>query len=216
MKYFDAVLEILINVYLWLCIFFAVFYCVNAAFGAEVKIPQNAFKYREYLIKESRFVWGIEAPSATFAAQIHTESGWNEKAKSPAGAVGLTQFMPKADDWIGNIYTELAEADPYNPYWAINALVLYNKYHFDRIQAVNLANKMAFTLSAYNGGLGWVLRDKQKAKEYGYNPYVYFENVEKINSGRNKNAFRENRNYVDFIKKREKAYMDAGFGNGSF
>ena len=81
MKYFDAVLEILINVYLWLCIFFAVFYCVNAAFGAEVKIPQNAFKYREYLIKESRFVWGIEAPSATFAAQIHTESGWNEKAK---------------------------------------------------------------------------------------------------------------------------------------
>ena len=97
MKYFDAVLEILINVYLWLCIFFAVFYCVNAAFGAEVKIPQNAFKYREYLIKESRFVWGIEAPSATFAAQIHTESGWNEKAKSPAGAVYTDANHPAAN-----------------------------------------------------------------------------------------------------------------------
>ena len=216
MKYLDQALEILLSIYLWLCIFLAVFYCFDKAFAAEIKIPQKAFEYREYLIKESRFVWGLTAPSATFAAQIHTESCWNERAKSPAGAMGLTQFMPKTADWIGSIYTELAEADPYNPYWAINALVLYNKYHFDRIQAVDFANKIAFALSAYNGGLGWVLRDKQKAKEYGYNPYVYFDNVEKVNSGRSKKAFRENRNYVDFIKKREKAYMDAGFGNGSF
>lgn len=216
MKYLDSVLEILINIYLWLCIFTAIFLCCEKAFAGEIKIPQKALEFREYLIKESRFVWGLTAPSATFAAQIHTESCWNERAKSPAGAMGLTQFMPKTADWIGSIYTELAEADPYNPYWAINALVLYNKYHFDKIQAVDFASKMAFVLSAYNGGLGWVLRDREKAKEYGYNPYCYFENVEKVNSGRSKKAFRENRNYVDFIKKREKAYMDAGFGNGSF
>lgn len=194
--------------------FFAVLFILffhGQAVCAECQIPVKAYHYREYLIKESRFVWGLEAPSSYFAAQIHTESLWNEKAKSFVGAMGLTQFMPETAKWIGSVYKELKDGSPYNPKWAIRAMVRYNKYHFDKIQAVDFENRLAFTFSAYNGGLGWVLRDKKKAKDYGYNPYQYFDNVEKVNAGRNKAAFKENRSYVTLIFRREAVYKKHGF-----
>lgn len=179
--------------------------------GFCTEIPAKAYSYREYLIKESRYVWGLEAPSSYFAAQIHTESLWNEKANSFAGAMGLTQFMPETVKWVGSVYKDLAKGNPYNPKWAIRAMVRYNKYHFDKIKAEDFANTLAFTFSAYNGGLGWVLRDKEKARKYGYNPYVYFGSVEKVNAGRKKSAFHENRNYVTLIFNREKVYKKHGF-----
>lgn len=180
------------------------------------EIPQKAYNYREFLIQESRAVWGLNAPSSAFAAQIHTESLWNEKAKSFAGALGLTQFMPQTADWIGSVYVELKNGSPYNPKWAIRALVRYNKWHFEKIQAADFANRMAFVFSAYNGGLGWVLKDRKKAKKAGLNPFVYFDSVETVNAGRNKRAFTENRAYVKYIKERERTYIKQGFGHGAF
>ena len=34
-------------------------------------IPARAGQYRAVLIREARAVWGLDAPTATFAAQIH-------------------------------------------------------------------------------------------------------------------------------------------------
>ena len=59
-------------------------------------IPAQAERYRALLIREARVVWGMDAPVATFAAQIHQESMWRSDAVSRAGAQGLAQFMPKA------------------------------------------------------------------------------------------------------------------------
>lgn len=218
-KYHAEIASFLINlqiVFVFLIGCLLIFEKANAKEDPASLVPQKAYKYREFLIKESRVVWGLSAPSSTFASQIHTESLWNEQAKSFAGAEGLAQFMPETALWIGSVYKELAEGAPYNPKWAIRALVCYDKWHFDKIQAVDFSNKMAFALSAYNGGLGWVLKDKKKAEAAGLNPYAYFGNVEKMNAGRSKRAFTENRNYVKFIKSRESAYVEKGFGNGSF
>ncbi|MDE5682424.1 MAG: transglycosylase SLT domain-containing protein [Mailhella sp.] len=218
-KYHAEIASLLINLQIGLIFLIGcllMFEKANAKEAPASLVPQKAYKYREFLIKESRIVWGLTAPSATFASQIHTESLWNEQAKSFAGAEGLAQFMPETALWIGSVYIELENGAPYNPKWAIRALVRYNKWHFDKIRAVDLKNKMAFTLSAYNGGLGWVLKDKKKAEAAGLNPYAYFGNVEKMNAGRSKRAFTENRNYVTFIKSRESAYMEKGFGNGAF
>lgn len=39
------------------------------------QIPAQANIYRAQLMREARAAWGLEAPVALFAAQIHQESG---------------------------------------------------------------------------------------------------------------------------------------------
>lgn len=151
--------------------------------------------YKRILTQESHANWGLNAPIAAFAAQVHQESNWNVKAISPVGAQGLTQFMPSTAKWIAERYPSLAINQPFNPNWALRALVVYNKYHYDKIVAKTECDRIAFTLSAYNGGLGWVLRDKKKAQAQGLDPLLYWNNVEQVNAGRSRANFAENRGY---------------------
>ena len=44
--------------------------------GLASDIPRAAERHRAELIRVSRAVWGLEAPVAVFAAQVHTESWW--------------------------------------------------------------------------------------------------------------------------------------------
>jgi len=84
---------------------------------------------------------------------------------------------------------------PFNPSWAIRALVSYDNWLMQRIKAVDPCQKMAFTLSAYNGGLGWINRDKKLATRQGLNPQYWFEQVETVNAGRSQANWKENRHY---------------------
>lgn len=97
-------------------------------------IPVEARQYQRELTRNARVVWGLNAPVSTFAAQIHQESQWNARARSPVGAQGLAQFMPATASWIAGIYPDqLKDHQPYNPSWAMRALVRYNRWHWQRI-----------------------------------------------------------------------------------
>lgn len=130
--------------------------------NAEAQVPRSALQHRLMLTREARAVWGLYAPVPAFAGQIHQESLWRADARSPVGAVGLTQFMPATADWIGSLDPQLAARAPLNPAWSIRALVVYDRWLWDRIQADDDCERMAFSLAAYNGGLKWVQR-RQKA-----------------------------------------------------
>lgn len=158
--------------------------------------PPGAGKYKRDVISMSHQVWGLDAPIATFAAQIDQESGWNPDAKSPVGAQGLTQFMPKTAEWIGKEYPEeLGSVDTLNPTWSIRALVRYDKYLYDKVTTPYPCDRTAFALSGYNGGLGWVYRDQKVAEGKGLDPTRYWGVVEQFNAGRSAAAFTENRGY---------------------
>ncbi|KOE31366.1 lytic transglycosylase [Aggregatibacter actinomycetemcomitans D17P-3] len=161
--------------------------------------PAKAEQYQRTLTRESYAVWGLNAPIPVFAAQIHQESQWKTTALSPVGAQGLAQFMPKTADWISTQYPELADNQPYNPDWALRALVHYNRFNYERIAARTECDRMAFMLSAYNGGLGWVQKDKRKARSQGLDPLTYWQSVELVNSGRSRANFAENRGYPQRI-----------------
>ncbi|MFC0927165.1 transglycosylase SLT domain-containing protein [Pasteurella multocida] len=167
----------------------------SLAFSAPIQAQQ----YQRILTRESHAIWGLNAPIPVFAAQIHQESQWKVNALSPVGAQGLAQFMPKTADWISQLYPELASNQPYNPNWALRALVRYDDWLYRRISAKSECNRIAFMLSAYNGGLGWVQRDKQKAKIQGLDSLVYWQSVELVNSGRSQANFAENRGYPQRI-----------------
>lgn len=162
---------------------------------AQTTIPRVAYEYQRALIGNARVVWGLNAPVAIMAAQVHQESAWRPTAKS-AFASGLAQFTPSTADWISSKFPEdLGDNQPLSPAWALRALARYDRYLYDRQTLFRTdCDRWAFTLSGYNGGEGWVSRDKRLAESRGADPGRWWGHVERYSS-RAKWAFDENRGY---------------------
>jgi soluble lytic murein transglycosylase-like protein len=77
------------------------------------------------------------------AAQLMAESGFNPRAASPAGALGIAQFMPATAQSYGL-------RDPFDPVAAIDAQAHLMSDLLRRFRSVPLA------LAAYNAGSGAV------------------------------------------------------------
>jgi soluble lytic murein transglycosylase-like protein len=180
------------------------------ASAAHAQVPTDAARYRLTLTREARAVWGLNAPIASFAAQVHQESRWNPEATSQVGAQGLAQFMPSTATWISGLYPSLADRAPRNPTWALRALVTYDAQLFTEVrQADDDCQRFAFALSAYNGGIGWVHRRQAKASK----PGICFGQACLINPGIKPSAQAENEAYPRHILQRHQAlYQDWGPG----
>ncbi|SDK31384.1 transglycosylase SLT domain-containing protein [Billgrantia gudaonensis] len=168
----------------------------QGAFGGS--IPATAQHYQRELTRVVQQEWGLDGRVALHAAQIHQESAWRPGVDSPVGAQGLSQFMPSTSAWIAELYPDLGRAAPYSPGWAMRAQARYNRFHWRRIDAADPCQRWAMTLSAYNGGLGWVNRDRRLARAAGDDPRVWFGSVERY-TARASWAQRENRHYVRHI-----------------
>lgn len=179
-------------------------------------IPRDAEQYRRTLVRAAHAEWGLHAPIATLAAQVHQESAWRADARSRVGAQGLAQFMPSTSAWMAELYpATLGANQPYNPGWALRAMVVYDRWLYARNQAISDCERWAFVLSAYNGGQGWVNRDRVLASAKGADKLAWFDSVERHNAGRSALNFRENRRYPRSILQRwEPMYAAAGWGPG--
>lgn len=176
---------------------------------SNADVPRESLKYKRELIRQSRIIWGLDAPIPLFASQIHQESTWNHLAKSKY-AKGLTQFTDSTAEWMIEIFPQLKRANVYNPNWSIRAMLLYDSWLDDRIKSIDDCNQWAMILSSYNGGLTWLNRDKALAEAKGSNPNIWWNNVEKY-SNRADWAIRENRNYSkSIIFKHQNLYADWG------
>lgn len=196
--------------------FFGAAVLLAASQQAKAEIPDQAERYRRDLTRIAQAEWGLDAPVATFAAQIHQESRWRFDAKSPVGAQGLGQVMPTTATWLAELFPKaLGNVEPYNPIWSMQALVSYDLWLANRIQARSPCERGALILSAYNGGLGWVIRDRKLASAKGADPLTWFNSVERHNAGRSAANFRENRQYPQLILRRwEPMYIAADWGQG--
>jgi len=163
-------------------------------------IPKRAAIYKNDLTRIARYFNGLDAPVSLYAAQIHQESAWRPDAKSRY-ALGLAQFTPGTAKWITRYSKEFKSNAPLNPKWAMRALIVYDNYLLKHVHAIDECNKHAFALSAYNGGLGWVNRDKKMTKSNNLATNVWWGNVEKL-SPRSRSAYKENRHYVKVILKK--------------
>lgn len=136
-----------------------VFLCAMTAMLApsnvHAQVPQSALQHRALLVRTSHAVWGLDAPIAVFAAQVHQESGWRPDAVSRVGAAGMAQFMPATSRWIATVDRELASNQPFSPSWALRALVTYDLQLYKQAPAnFTPRDRMWVALRAYNGGLG--------------------------------------------------------------
>lgn len=181
------------------------------AAAPRVVIPAHSALYRIKLQREVTSAFGLNAPVARFAAQIHQESRWRPDARSPF-AKGLTQFTPPTAEWIAKAYPALHPPNPWDPQWAIRAQVTYMQHLLRQVQpAASECDLWAFAMSAYNGGGGWVRRDRRLAANAGADPDRWFGHVE-LHTRRAAWAREENREYVRRILiSLEDAYVRAGW-----
>ena len=189
---------------------------MQIAHGATPRIPEASLQYRRALEQAAGERWGLDAPVARLGAQIQTESAWNPRARSP-DAEGLAQFTPATARWLPQICPHVGRPDPWDAYWSIRALTCYDHALYAdmrprRSAVLNPCSAWAFALSAYNGGEGWLARDRRLAAARGLDPDRWFGSVATVNAGRSASAWRENRSYPRGILLRlEPAYLAAGW-----
>lgn len=149
----------------------AVFWPRDAA-AQSIRIPDRSAAYRLQLERTAARHFGLDAPVARLAAQIHQESAWNPRAAS-AYAQGLTQFTPATARWIPTICGDVGPPDVWDPAWSLRAQSCYMAFLTRRIVPFRYAGPMsrcsrwAFALRAYNGGEGWLNKERLAAQRAG-------------------------------------------------
>jgi soluble lytic murein transglycosylase-like protein len=154
-------------------------------------------------------VFGPNAPVAVLAGQIHQESAWKIDAVSWAGAQGFAQFMPATSRDMETRYpNDCAPANPFNAQWAFRCRdrYLHSLIKASRNEHTGECSDWAFGLKAYNGGLGWVRKDRARAASMGDNPNDW-RIVNLYNAGRRESAHRENREYPERIFRHADNYV---------
>jgi len=153
-------------VFAWLLL--ALGMLIAAGIGqARADIPRAALHHRADLVRIAHAEWGLDAPVAAFAAQIHQESGWNPEAVSRVGARGMAQFMPATARWWCEVNKLSADAcQPSNPVWAMRALVGYDRWLYERVRGASEFDRLWAALRGYNGGLGWWQQEAKVAGSY--------------------------------------------------
>lgn len=154
-------------------------------------VPALAPQYRAMLQREAQFVFGMNAPIAVFAAQIQQESSWRAGVTAWDNGRGLAQFMDATAAVIVANFPELGAADPYNPRWAIRALVRYDLWLLERVKGVSECHKWGAALKSYNGGLTYV----QRAQQRSTSPGLWFGTTEWIKTGQSDKNFEYSRTY---------------------
>jgi membrane-bound lytic murein transglycosylase F len=106
-------------------------------------------------------------------ALIEQESGFDPRAHSFAGAVGLMQVLPRTAEELGHVDLEDPETN-------IKAGMQYLSWVRDRFEEdLSVRDRMWFTLAGYNAGPGHVRDARRLAAEQGWNPDRWFDNVER-------------------------------------
>lgn len=169
--------------------------------------PPAALKYRADLMREAQFIFGLGAPVPALAAQIEQESGWRPGITAWDNGRGLAQFMDPTAEWAADRFQDLGQADPYNPRWAMRAMVRLDDWNLRRVSGETACDSWGAGLKAYNAGLGFVQRAQRRSQA----PGRWFGVTEHINAGQSAQNFEYSRLYARWILlKRQPNY--AGWG----
>lgn len=129
--------------------------------------------YDQHFTKYSKRFFGVGFDWRYFKAQAVAESNLREDARSPVGAVGVMQIMPRT-------FAEIQRKNPAitgsldQPRWNIAAGIWYDRQHFvvwaaDR----SLVERLKFTFGSYNAGRSSILRAQQFALGEGLNAMLW-------------------------------------------
>lgn len=107
------------------------------------------------------------------AALSCAESGYDPSGRGPGGAMGLMQLMPETARAFG-------ADDPLDPEQNVEAGAKHLSWLFELLSNVPEAERLAFTLAAYNMGIGHVEDARALAVQRGLDPNRWQDNVASV------------------------------------
>lgn len=169
------------------------------AANALAKDDYNRFEKLKGIFQKYGEEYGMEY--LMVAAQGYQESRLDQSARSKSGAVGIMQLLPTTarDPNVGIHNIHETEA---NIHAGVKYMDFLRERYFSDPQIDSL-NKTLLALGAYNVGPGRMLQLRSKAQKRGYDPNIWFDNVELVAA---KDVGREPVQYVANIYKYYLAY----------
>ncbi len=146
------------------------------AANALAQSDYQRFEDLEIIFKTYGEKYGIDY--LIVAAQGYQESRLKQSARSHAGAVGVMQLLPSTakDSHVG--IPDITKVDS-----NIHAGIKYLDFLRDRYFSdpeINDLNRILLALAAYNAGPSRMINLRNKASKMGYDPNVWFDNVEVV------------------------------------
>lgn len=199
-------------------------------------IPENSKQYLPLLNQTIEEIWPDLSIRSMEAGQVEQETCinlkhkkcWNPRAELKTsreygfgfGQITITDRFNNFEE-IKKMHKSLSDwkwEDRYDPYRQLKALVVYDNFIYNKIiGANNDYERLAFTLAAYNGGLGGVIQERQMCKSISNcDSTKWFNNTEKYSrkskkkyQGYGKSFFEINREYVtNILLIRRHKYVD--------
>lgn len=136
------------------------------------------------------------------SAQAYQESGLDNSKRSPSGAIGIMQVLPRtaSDKHINIKNIHLLD----NNIHAGTKYLNFLRTRYFRSPEIKPADRVFFSWAAYNAGPARIYQLRKEAVKRGFNPDKWFFNVEKIAS---EIIGRETVDYVANINKYFVAYQ---------
>lgn len=134
---------------------------------------KRVVKYDRYFSKYSKRFFGPAFDWHYFKAQAIAESQLDPQAKSPVGAAGIMQIMPRT-------YEEILHKNPkikgsrMQPRWNIAAGIYYDRQIWNLWKAPRpFRDRLRFMFGSYNAGKGNILKAQKIADKRGLNPNLW-------------------------------------------
>jgi membrane-bound lytic murein transglycosylase MltF len=151
-------------------------YLRSAKYARNSGSPEDLRRFRQTVELFKKYATQYDFDWLLVAAQAYQESRLDQSLRSPAGAVGVMQVLPRtaAGAPINIRDIEVLENN-------IHAGVAYLRYLRDRYfddADIDPLNRQLFAFASYNAGPARVAGLRKKAKTMGLDPNKWFRNVE--------------------------------------
>jgi membrane-bound lytic murein transglycosylase MltF len=133
-------------------------------------------KFSEYVEYFKKYAAQYTFDYLMIMAQGYQESFLDQQKKSPAGAVGIMQVIPKYASAAPINVPDVRKADK-NILAGVRMLNNILTNYFDD-PAIDQVNRTLFTFASYNAGPSRIVRLRKRAAEDGLDPNKWFGNVE--------------------------------------
>ena len=155
-------------------------YAINTQMLKSATSPVDLQRFEQTVALFRKYGEQYSLDYLLMMAEGFQESSLNQEAKSKVGAVGIMQLMPATGEQMK--VGDIAQTDA-----NIHAGVKYIRFMVDKYFAnepMTDTNKLLFAFAAYNAGPGRVHALRVEAAQKGFDPNVWFDNVEVIAASR--------------------------------
>ena len=180
-------------------------YCLTllictSANAERFDLYNDVTRYDQYFSKYTKRHFGPGFDWQFFKAQAIAESRLNHDAKSPVGAIGIMQIMPRTYDEIVRNH-RYVKGSSREPRWNIAAGIYYNRSIWNIFTAERpFQDRLDFMFGSYNAGKGNILKAQKQSEKLQLNPNLWISIEETLPKVTGKHS-KETIGYVDTIKK---------------